>query len=84
VTRVLTVADTMAVRRFPEGRPYTTMSLRANLRDHGLSVPGRPDATGIRRSVHFTEEGNLAAQRACEAIGHRIVGDHGIVLFPPS
>lgn len=43
--RPLTVADTPAIRRFLEGRPDTTMFLRANLADNGLPVPGRPHAS---------------------------------------
>jgi predicted GNAT family acetyltransferase len=33
------------------------------------------------RSVLFTAEDNLAAQRAYQSLGYRIVGDYGLVLF---
>lgn len=36
---------------------------------------------GVRRSVLFTEDGNVAAQRAYEALGYRRVGDYHILFF---
>ncbi len=38
-------------------------------------------AEGVRRAVLFTEEENAAARRAYEALGFRVVGDYGMVLF---
>lgn len=38
-------------------------------------------SNGATRSVLFTGETNLAAQRAYLALGYRVVGDFGLVLF---
>lgn len=42
---------------------------------------------GVARATLFTEERNVAAQAAYRALGFRVVGDYGLVLFadaPPS
>jgi ribosomal protein S18 acetylase RimI-like enzyme len=38
-------------------------------------------AAGVARSVLFTGEDNVAAQRAYEAIGFRRIGDYGLIHF---
>ncbi len=36
---------------------------------------------GIRRAVLYTEEDNITARRAYEAIGFKRIGDYGVVVF---
>jgi predicted GNAT family acetyltransferase len=38
-------------------------------------------ADGVRRSILFTPEDNVAAHKAYLAIGFQIVGDYGLILF---
>ena len=38
-------------------------------------------ATGVRRAILFTGDDNDAARRAYEAIGFRVIGDYGLLLF---
>ena len=38
-------------------------------------------ASGVRRAILFTGEDNAAARRAYEAIGFRVIGDYGLLLF---
>lgn len=38
-------------------------------------------ARGVRRSILFTSEHNIAARSAYLSLGYRIVGDYGLVLF---
>src|SRR5262249_29776640 len=42
-------------------------------------------AAGVERSILFTGLENVPARRVYEALGYRVVGDYGLVLFfsPP-
>ncbi len=41
-------------------------------------------AAGVKKGILFTGEDNVAAQKAYEALGFRLVGDFSIVLLKPS
>lgn len=56
------------------GRGYARAAVGASLR---LAQETR----GASRSVLFTSQTNVAARRAYEALGYRIVSDFGLVLF---
>ncbi|MBI2390284.1 MAG: GNAT family N-acetyltransferase [Deltaproteobacteria bacterium] len=65
------------------GGVYTTPSLRrrglARAAVAGQLLDAR--AEGVTRAVLFTGHDNVAAQRAYEALGFRVVGDYGLVLL---
>ena len=72
------VPDTVQI-----GGVFTPPELRS--RGYGRAVVAgsllRVKPQGVRRSVLFTEHENLAAQRAYEAIGYRLVGDYHIAFL---
>ena len=65
------------------GGVYTPPALRgrgfARAVVAGSLLPAR--AEGVGRAVLFTERENEAARRAYRALGFRVVGDYGMVLF---
>jgi len=65
------------------GGVYTPVSLRS--RGYARSAVAASLAlacqNGATRSVLFTAEDNLAAQRAYQSVGYRVAGDFGLVLF---
>jgi GNAT superfamily N-acetyltransferase len=65
------------------GGVYTPPELRG--RGHGRAVVAGQlvdvQRTGVRRAVLFTGRDNAPARRAYEALGFRIVGDYGLILF---
>jgi len=67
------------------GGVYTPPELRG--RGHARAVVAGQLAalrgSGARRAVLFTERQNRPARRAYEALGFRVVGDYGLILFEP-
>jgi predicted GNAT family acetyltransferase len=55
------------------GRAYARAAVAASLE--------LARSKGATRSVLFTAESNVAAQRAYLALGYRVVGDYGLVIF---
>lgn len=68
------------------GGGYTPPALRG--RGYGRAVVAgslvEARRTGVQRSILFTDKANLAAQAAYAALGYRVIGDYGIILFPSS
>jgi ribosomal protein S18 acetylase RimI-like enzyme len=83
------VSMTAASARLPDmvtiGGVYTPPALRG--RGYGrAAVAGQLvdlRRTGVRRAVLFTPRDNQPARRAYEALGFRVVGDYGLILFAP-
>lgn len=65
------------------GGVYTPPALRARGYARAVVAGGLLDARarGVKRSVLFTDENNVAARRAYLALGYQIVGDYSIVHF---
>ena len=65
------------------GGVYTPPALRGH--GYGRAVVAgsllEARADGVERSILFTAAGNAPAQRAYRALGYRVVGRYGVVVF---
>jgi RimJ/RimL family protein N-acetyltransferase len=65
------------------GGVWTPPALRSRGYARGVVAGSLLDARaeGVQRAVLFTDRGNVAARRAYESLGFRVIGEYGFVVF---